>query len=555
MKLKTYLTILISVILTSLSPGILIAQLNQGGIPLSFSRSMVPDDQHLIMVTPPSKDLLQQTLAQPDVPYHFALNIPVDLGIGSSGNWETAPDGTRVWRLNVRSPGALALTLYFDLFRIPEGGKLFVYNPMRTRLLGAFTSLNNNNMSSFATALIQGDQLTLEYDTPDGLSLPELHISEIAYAYRGVPDYTSQKTGFGGSGKCEVNVNCSEGNNWQNQKRGVARLQIKRSNQQDVFCTGTLVNNTKNDGTPYLLTADHCGRYSSPLDMSQWIFYFDYESMDCPNPANEPLSKSMTGASLISHGGNGGSTGSDFFLVLLNSAIPDTFNAYYNGWNRDTASISPSGVGIHHPEGDIKKISTYTVPVQKALWIGDAVLSHWRVVWSATTNGHGTTEPGSSGSPLFDEQGCLIGTLTGGESKCDTASLNKPDYYGMFSYHWDKNGSDPGSTLKYWLDPVNSGVASLKGWALSVGEIKQTDLITIWPNPVTDQLNFRTNLTIGKTTRVLITDLWANQLMSSELFFSNYKEEHLNLAGFAKGMYLVRITDGEHQVVRKIIKE
>ena len=554
MKLHLRLIFVLIPFISASFPGMLSAQVSQGGIPRSFSLAMAADTANVISITPPSTDILLREDEEKPIPYRFAVNLTVDLGIGSSGHWSKAPDGTNVWRLSLKSSGALALTLFFDRYKMPEGGKLFVYNQQRTQLIGAFTSFNNNSLSTFATALIYGDQLTLEYNAPDGVPTPEIHISEVAWAYRGVPDYSRLKTGFGGSGPCEVNINCPEGSNWQKEKRSVTRIQVKRGGA-NLWCTGSLVNNTMNDGKPYILTADHCGNLSSALDLSQWIFYFNYEGSDCSDPANEPALNSVTGATLVAHGGNSGATGSDFFMVLLKSSIPTSYNVYYNGWSRETNPPSPSGVSIHHPQGDIKKISTYTQPLQQSNWNGGANVSHWRVSWSGTANGHGTTEGGSSGSPLFDNQGRLVGTLTGGESSCDSINLNSPDYYGQFAYHWDKNGTDSMSVLKYWLDPTNMGLMSLNGWVLSVQDPAADEFVKIFPNPVTDQLHIKSSAADGKDLHMTINDIWGNQRLTYDWKVWTDEEKQVDMSRFASGMYIMKISDGDRQVVRKIIKQ
>ncbi len=536
-----------------LLPFPLSAQLSQGGLPWSFSHAIAPDTNNIVIVAPPVTEALAAEDQKSPLPYRYALNLPVDLGMGTAGQWTAASSGMTVWRLNVKSQGAKALILYFDRYNIPEGGKVFIYNPGRTQLLGAFTQMNNNKLSTFAAGLIYGDELTIEYNAPAGLPMAELHVSEVGYAYRGVAEYTGVKTGFGSSGPCEVNVNCSEGAQWQNQQRSVARINVKRGGSS-VWCTGSLVNNVRNDGKPYVLTADHCGTTSS-TDLSQWIFYFGYQSAGCPDPTKEPALHSMTGATLVAHGGNAASAGSDFFLLLLNAAVPDSFNAYFNGWSRENIPPSPSGTGIHHPQGDIKKISTYTAPLQPAFWTGGSKLAHWKVTWAQTANGHGTTEGGSSGSPLFDNQGRLVGTLTGGDSSCDSALLDKPDYYGMFSYSWDKNGTDSTDVLKYWLDPDNTGVVALNGWALSVQESESNDWITFFPNPVSDQLNIKVSSPERMTLHCTIHDILGNPCLVQDLSSVVNPEMQIDLSGFARGVYLLRINDGDRQVVRKIIKK
>ena len=534
-------------------PVHLFAQLSKGGLPSSFSLAIAPDTGNVVTITPPSVDKLALEDQKTPLPYRFAVNLPADLELASAGQMFPAANGTRVWRLNIKSPGAHGLILYFDRFHIPEGGSVYVYNTRRTQLLGAFTALNNNNISTFATGLIFGDELTIEYNAPAELPLPDLHISEVGHAYRGISERTDP-TGFKGSGICEVNINCQEGVNWQKQKRSVTRIAVKR-NGSSFWCTGSLLDNTRHDGKPYGLTADHCGKGTSVTDVSQWIFYFNYEGAGCPDPTAEPALKSMTGASLVAHGGDAGNTGSDFFLVLLKSNIPESYNVYYNGWNRETIPPSPSGTCIHHPQGDIKKISTYTSSLQPAHWVGNPALCHWRVSWSGTPDGHGTTEGGSSGSPLFDNQGFLVGTLTGGDSGCDSVSLNLPDYYGMFSYSWDKNGTDSLSILKCWLDPDNTGLMSLQGWSWSVGKPLENSRVTIWPNPVTDRLNLKSTMSDGKIMQVTLTDVLGNTLVRSGWNMGSDQEKQVDMSRFASGVYFLRITDGEHRIVRKLIKQ
>ena len=152
-------------------------------------------------------------------------------------------------------------------------------------------------------------------------------------------------------------------------------------------------------------------------------------------------------------------------LLRLADTIPLYYEPYYNGWNRENAA-SPQGVTIHHPAGDIKKISTYTTPLISDQW-GGPPGTHWKVFWTETESGWGVTEQGSSGSPLFDNTGKLVGTLTGGYAACDDngngTGPNDPDYYGKFYYSWDQNGDDPSQQLKYWLDPLNLGVTTLTG--------------------------------------------------------------------------------------------
>ena len=136
---------------------------------------------------------------------------------------------------------------------------------------------------------------------------------------------------------------------------------------------------------------------------------------------------------------------------------------FFNGWDR-SGDVALSGVSIHHPNGDYKKISTYDEPsrsytFQSSEFNGDTQ-AHWNVVFKATTNGHGVTEEGSSGSPLYNENKLIVGTLTGGNSSCSyPRGLN---LYGKLSYHWDRYKTDS-TRMDIWLDPLNKGVKTLSG--------------------------------------------------------------------------------------------
>ena len=396
--------------------------------------------------------------------YKIGRSIPINTNINNSGTWTNLPNGKKIWRLKIKSADAKALAVYYDDFFLPPGGKLYLYNEDHSQIIGAFTEFNNPKNGYFATEIIQGETVTLEYNeeaNPRGKA--RINISEISYIYRGVsfPQINALK-GFGDSDNCEVNVNCSpEGSGWQNQKRGVVRIMLTSSSGQG-WCSGSLINTKEEDCTPYVLTADHCGGGATSQQYSQWIFYFNYESPDCANPMAQGNleSQSITGCTLTARGGNGGTSGSDFHLLLLDQEVPESYEPYFNGWNRENIGAT-SGVSIHHPAGDIKKISTYTSALTTSDWNGSGVDSHWKVFWSATTNGYGVTEGGSSGSPIFNSDGLIVGDLTGGSSYC--SATGSPDLYGKISYSWDQNGTAATDRLKDWLDPNNTGVMFVNG--------------------------------------------------------------------------------------------
>jgi hypothetical protein len=513
------------------------------------------DEVPQVAVAPPSLEKIVREDEQFPSPYRFGILVETDIELSDAGRWTALPGGEEVLRLTVSAPGALALTAYFDRFRIPEGGKLFLYDPAKSRILGAFTSLNQSPDGLFATELIPGDRLVFEYVMPAGNNdLPSVHLDAVGYAYRGVDFLYPSAGSRNGAGECEVNVRCIEGDDWKKQKDGVVRIQVKR-NASMYWCSGALLNNVRLDYKPYILTADHCGIGASSSDLEQWIFYFGYESPYCPNPPVPPIPNSMTGAKLKAHGGGGGTTGSDFFLVLLNASIPDSFDVFYNGWNRKDTT-SPNGVGIHHPKGDLKKISTYKSKLTTSGWNGSPYMSHWKVYWSETINGHGVTEFGSSGSPLFSFQGDVVGNLTGGDSSCDSAALDAPDYYGKFSYSWESNGPDSATQLKYWLDPDNTGVYRLGGIPLAVPQpLPANPVIRVFPNPFGELLTiFPGGFTSG-TCRVAVFNLFGLAVYEKEVSLLRNEPLRIGLGFLSPGMYILRISGSATVAGCKIIKQ
>ena len=448
----------------------LMAQESIGGSPLSLQLDLNQNVPTYTLAALNVPQLLVEDVenGKNGVLERSAVIRPSNLGLYNSGIWTELENGDRIWRLVIHADEAKAITLLFKDFSLPTGAKLFVYNPKYTQILGAFTNINNHESKQFTTELIHGDKVVLEYYEPANQAFKgQFTVEGVAHLYKDIPWHT-ETLDFGGSDGCEVNVNCSEGNAWQDIKKGVARIFVVAGGSGG-WCTGSLVNNTNLNCTPYFLTAFHCAEGSSTANFNNFVFYFNFEASGCTNPASQSAVTSngqyfsVTGCSLVTGSNNGGSSSSDFLLVQFNASIPSqhTSKVYYNGWNRSNIStVTTDGVGIHHPDGDIKKISTYTANLTTTAW-GSATGSHYNVFWAATTNGHGVTEPGSSGSPLFNAQGQIIGTLTGGGSYCTNTGAS--DQYGKVSYHWNSNGTANNRRLDIHLDPAGSGSATSLG--------------------------------------------------------------------------------------------
>lgn len=379
--------------------------------------------------------------------FRFAENILVDIDTENEGIWKDMPDGGRVWFVKIKSPGAYSLSALFNHYRIPPGAKLFIYSSDKSHVRGAFTYKNNKSNYVLPTAPVKGDEIVIEYYEPKSVEFNgELHIASIAHDYKGILNYFSKDTkAYGSSGACNVNINCDTDSLWQVAKHSVCKIIFN-----GLLCTGALINNTNNDGHPYFLTANHC--ISNDFDASNAIFYFNYESPGCIN-ANGPEDQTVAGSIIIA---TPEQYTLDFTLLELSIEPPSEYKPYYAGWSRDVADPT-SVTSIHHPSGDIKKITkSYDGAVTGDYGEGYTNYTHWWIdEWD-----EGTTEGGSSGSPLFNQNGEIIGDLTGGDASC---SYNFNDYYLQFHQAWEYY-SEPEKSLKSWLDPGNIGVVSQEGY-------------------------------------------------------------------------------------------
>ena len=372
----------------------------------------------------------------------FALTREVDLSPLNSGAIVDSDKGFSVWYLPIYSDGASSLNIIFSTYFLTEGEKVFVYNPSSEDVLGPFTSFNNKESGSLPVMPVSGNVLIVEYHR-SRLNPGTLEVGQVAHDVLGVFGSDSSKDQyFNSSGPCNVDINCPEGSDWQTEKRSVFRILAAGA----YLGTGFLVNNSNQENIPYAITANHVIRDAGYAANS--LAVFAYESPWCDGPDGR-VSFSVAGAELVA-------SNEDIDLVLVKLSVfpPITYKPYLAGW--DVSGITPvRSASIHHPSGDVKKISLDN----NAPAIGTFQELENNGFWKILQWDLGTTEGGSSGSPLFDQNRRVVGYLSGGEAICGN-SVN--DYFARLDVAYDLS-QDMFMSLKPWLDPAVSGIQFLDG--------------------------------------------------------------------------------------------
>ncbi len=487
-------------------------------------------------------------------PYRFGHKYHTNFTLENSGTWETLADGSRVWRLGIVCDGALSINLLVESFHLPAGASLYLFDDEKTNRVGAYTARNNREDGLLGTELMHGDHMIVEYYEPANVTgQGSLTIESVVHGYRGLAAIQNDLSrALNSSGNCNIDVNCSMGDIWKNQIRSVAMIVVNGSG----ICTGALINNTCNNGTPYFLTANHCLGGST----GNWAFRFNWEvaagdpTLSCATTTNAASSynlaaaydQSANGATVLASNG-----GSDYALLqITNMTVSDavTWGLFYAGWDNSNVESAVTQVhGIHHPSGDIKKICEANEGSNNNIHFS---AQGGAAVWFMDTWNSGVTEPGSSGSPLFDQNGRIIGQLYGGAAACSGTSNNGAyDFYGRFGTSWGLGASSIlaptscGGTV-----PTNNGYDPNPITA-SVTELS-TSLLTVSPNPSTGIFSVQLE-EIASDAEFFVMDMTGRVIYSDNISYGI--STLINLSNYANGTYILRLNSNLGSEVKTIV--
>ncbi|MCF8237221.1 MAG: carboxypeptidase regulatory-like domain-containing protein [Saprospiraceae bacterium] len=408
-----------------------------------------------VVLSPPEVEKAKAEDARSGLVPRFAIPIQQSIYTEDHGTW-IATDKGYSWHCALYAPGAKALIITTSELPLIPGAVLTVKDE-RGRIVESIAYRDLRGKAFFTLGPVAGERCFLQYDTPGtpvGFSFNRIYYA-FDQDYR--PDLEaagrSRGLGFDASLPCNVNVACVNDADIHLVAKSAVRIMCVF--QEGIsWCTGALVNNTKQDKIPYILSAFHCQYGYTPL-YQFWAYHFRYEGTTCTNPTEEPSFLKVSGSQLRAKWAD-----SDFLLLEMDESPPEAWESHYAGWNR-TDNYTPSlAFMVHHPSADIKKVSVdsqaitiWQTPVNWSNGIKTPALHHYRVYLDL-----GTSEPGSSGAPFFDPQGKIIGQLNGGAASCTSNAL----WYGRFHRSWTGGGTSA-TRLRDWLDPDNTGVSTLNG--------------------------------------------------------------------------------------------
>lgn len=389
-------------------------------------------------------------------PIRPAHHLQLNFERSSHGNWYRYNPGYRTWVLKIRIEEAKAIGLVISNVRLGSTAKLYISNGNVVK--GPFEQNNVPRSGIIPIDHLSGNEIAIEFNVPENESDPGDFRIETLSILKTTSNSSSRE-------KTDSCYPCLAGTFFSRAKRSVVKITTFRQNES-VMCTGVLINNTLSNAKPYILTANHCLLDQDDVDRA--VFTFNFDAADCGGIPRSDYA-SLIGGELLAT-----SYAHDFSLVELEHPVPVSLHPYFAGW--DLGDDTGRQIScIHHPQAGVKEVSIQNDAAEVSNYDVEgkdqrAENAFWHVKnWDV-----GVTEAGSSGAPLFNQDQRIVGTLSGGSSRCG-APFN--DYFQRISESWTHDDS-PSKQLKHWLDPNFSGATTIDGFDPLAGNGIECDTLS-----------------------------------------------------------------------------
>lgn len=388
-------------------------------------------------------------------PFRFGITKEETIDLKSHSTTERIRGFGTIYRLKLKCTNATCFNLSFD----NSSNENVILNIFSKDESENTFSRNIQKFSLFSSGIINGNEVVIEIFSENENYVTELILKFVTLGYKEINEEmlpSKNKTKLLSSSSCNRNVSCSEGDVYCKEKYSVAKVIIFGGSY-----SGSLINNVRMDYNPYFLTAFHCLDIGTGADfqngiiseneknmLAYTVFEFQYFLLNCSSGTQYKYT--YYGSEFISAWES-----TDFALIkLLEQPEPGETNfkdVFYSGW--DISGDTPSNVtALHHPKGDYMKIS------QRNSSPSTYSTYYWDVDWDS-----GTTERGSSGCPLYDDNFKIIGQNLGQPPPfVEPCHPDKRTIFGKLSLSWHGGGTSS-TRLKDWLDPDETGVEVLDG--------------------------------------------------------------------------------------------
>jgi lysyl endopeptidase len=412
--------------------------------------------------------------------------------LADSSRWQwLAADGGRAARASVTSPSAGSLRLAVELAGVPDDVEMVFFGSADPARLEGPVRVGDirDRSAAWWSPVTEGDTQTVEFFVPsrhEPQSLP-LAISGASHIFSTPSSRFTQRTQeIGSAGSCNVDVACSSligSRAFQDIAASVAQM-VFVDGRFTVLCSGSLLNDADpSTQVPWFYSADHCfdnetAPYKTPAQMqvvaSTLATLWSFEAGACVNGVGSgtpvPTWSQLAGGATFVYN----NPQSDVLFIRLVNAPPA--GAFFSGWDPNPIAAGTAVITVHHPHGDLKKVTQGTVRGFSNPGVAGGSNTFIEILWSL-----GTTEPGSSGGGLWSFDGTQYlfrGGLWGGDALC--TNMAGTDNFSRFDQGYGSLAAylgSVGSAIDYtdlWWNPSESG------WGLNLIQHPSNVIFGVW---------------------------------------------------------------------------